>query len=77
MKTMMMKTLLKIIIKILKRMIKNNNNNYKYILDFYYFQQKINKEKDEELNNIYIYEMQHITNEDDIFNNYFLIQVLK
>jgi len=34
-------------------MIKNNNNNYKYILDFYYFQQKINKEKDEELNNIY------------------------
>ena len=34
-------------------MIKNKNNNYKYILNFYYFQQKINKEKDEELNNIY------------------------
>ena len=53
------------------------DSNYKYILNFDYLQQKINEENDEELKNLYIYEMQQITNEEDIFSNYGLIEVLK
>jgi len=53
------------------------NNNYKYIMDFGYFQQKINEEINEELKNLYIYELQQIINEEDIFSNNGLIEVLK
>ena len=63
--------------KIIDNKINEYDSNYKYILNFDYLQQKISEENIEGLKNLYIYELQQITNEEDIFSNNGLIEVLK
>ena len=53
------------------------NDNYSIQLDLDFFENQICKEKDEELKNLYIYELEQITNEEDIFSNKGIIEVLK
>ena len=63
--------------KIIDKKIIEYNSNYKYVIDLSYLQQKISEESDENLKNLYIYELEQITNEEDIFSNNGLIEVLK
>ena len=53
------------------------NDNYNNILDLEYLEKKLNEEKDESIRSLYIYQMEQITNEEDIFSNNGIIEVLK
>ena len=53
------------------------NNKYKEMLDLDFLEKEINNEKDELLRNLYIYQLEQITYEEDIFSNRGLIEVLK
>ena len=52
------------------------NNDYEKMIDFDFLENQINNEKDEELKNLYLYELDQIT-EEDSFSNKGIIEVLK
>ena len=53
------------------------NHNYKEMLDLDFLEREMNNEKNEEIKSLYIYELQQITYEEDIFSNKGLLEVLK
>ena len=55
----------------------NYNENYEYMLDLDFIDEKINKEKNEILRNFYIYELEQITSEPDIYSNKGLLEIMK
>ena len=54
---------------------KEEENNNMIDLDF--LEDKLNKEKDEEIKKLYIYELEQISYDEDIFSNKVLIEMLK
>ena len=56
---------------------KNYNNDYKINLDLDFLNDKINKENNLELKNFYIYELEQITYDPDIYSNKTIIELFK
>ena len=53
------------------------NDDYEYMLDLDYLDEKINQEKNELLKNFYLYELEQITSDPDIYSNRGLLEIMK
>ena len=53
------------------------NDEFECMLDLDYLDEKINQEKNEELKQFYLYELEQITNDPDIFSNRGLLEIMK
>ena len=53
------------------------NNNYEILIDIDYLEKQLFNENNGEIKNLYIYELEQIINEEDIFSNKGIIEVLK
>jgi hypothetical protein len=53
------------------------NDDYEYMLDLDYLDEKINQESDEVLKNFYLYELEQITSDPDIYSNRGLLEIIK
>ena len=53
------------------------NDDYEFMLDLDYLDEKINQESDEVKKNFYLYELEQITSDPDIYSNRGLLEVIK
>ena len=53
------------------------NDDFEFMLDMDYLDEKINQEKNEELKNFYLYELEQITSDPDIYSNRGLVEIMK
>ena len=53
------------------------NDDYEYMLDLDYLDDKITNEKNKELKDFYLYELEQITNDPDIYSNRGLLEIMK
>ena len=53
------------------------NDDYEFMLDLDYLDDKINQEKNEELKQFYLYELEQITSDPDIYSNRGLLEIMK
>ena len=53
------------------------NEDYEYMLDLDYLDEKINQEKNELKKNFYLYELEQITSDPDIYSNRGLLEIMK
>ena len=55
----------------------NNNEDYERMIDLDYLDDKMSKEENEIIKNFYLYEMEQITSDPDIYSNIGLLEIMK
>lgn len=53
------------------------NDDYEFMLDLDYLDEKVNQESNEVLKNFYLYELEQITSDPDIYSNRGLLEIIK